>query len=64
MGYIREDKLIQFPNQDNGMPAMSGSYNWLYFDGFLDGDCNIPTGFDLEPFLSFVIRFSCVQGDS
>ena len=26
MGYIREDELIQFPNQDNGMPAMPGSY--------------------------------------
>ena len=26
MGYIREDELIQFPNQDNGTPAMPGSY--------------------------------------
>ena len=27
MGYIHEDELIQFPNQDNGTPAMPGSYN-------------------------------------
>ena len=28
MGYIREDELIQFPNQDNGTPAMPGSYTF------------------------------------
>ena len=27
MGYIREDELIQFPNQDNGTLVISGSYN-------------------------------------
>ena len=27
MGYICDDELIQFPNQDNGTPAMPGSYN-------------------------------------
>ena len=26
MGYIHEDELIQFPNQDNGTPAMPSSY--------------------------------------
>ena len=26
-GYIHEDELIQFPNQDNGTSAMPGSYN-------------------------------------
>ena len=27
MGYIREDELIQFPNQDNGTAAVPGSHS-------------------------------------
>ena len=30
MGYILEDELIQFPNQDNGTPAMPGSYSSIH----------------------------------